>query len=115
MVIRKSEDMTVTPLEKCHEGVGTVYSKSLIDGFDKSKFDFVHYNNISAGTAVGEHMHTENDAIYFLLSGSGILRYDGKDYEMNAGDISVCNMGHSHGYTAKTDSIMVVVGSESYK
>lgn len=111
MVIRKSEDMTIANLEKCHDGEGTVYCKSLLDGFDKSKFDFMHYNNISAGTSVGEHVHTHNDAIYFLLSGSGFLKYDGKEYEMSSGDISICYMGHSHGFTATSDSIMIVVGS----
>jgi len=29
---------------------------------------------------------------------------------MKPGDISLCNSGHSHGFVAKTDSVMIVVG-----
>lgn len=110
MILNKSNDIKVMVYEKCHDGEGTLYCKSLLEGFDKSKFNFMHYDDIKAGVSIGEHLHTNSEEIYFLLSGTGTLIFDGKEYDMNSGDISLCNLGHSHGYIAKTDSIMIVVG-----
>ena len=35
------------------------------------------------------------------------------DYEMTAGDISLCGIGHSHGFLATTDCQLIVVGSKN--
>ena len=40
----------------------------------------------------------------------GVLTYDGKDYQMLPGDVSLCNIGHSHGFLATEDSLLIVVG-----
>ena len=111
MILRKANEMTWSEFSECHDGQGTLLCKSLLDGFDTSKFALMHYDRMDAGVSIGEHTHTANDEAYFLLSGSGTLIFDGEEYEMNAGDISLCTIGHSHGYIAKTDSILIVVGS----
>ena len=36
---------------------------------------------------------------------------DGKQYEMKAGDISLCRIGHSHAFEAVDNCVLVVVGS----
>ncbi len=110
MILNKANDIIVKEFEKCHDGEGTLYCKSLLVGFDKSKFNFMHYDDIKAGVSIGEHLHTNHEEVYFLLSGTGTLLFDGKEYDMNPGDVSLCNLGHSHGYIAKTDSVMIVVG-----
>lgn len=110
MVLRKAEEIEIKEYDKCHDGEGILYCKSLLVGFEKSKFDFMHYDDIKAGVSIGEHPHTNREEIYFLLSGTGTLIFDGKEYDMNPGDVSLCNLGHSHGFIAKTDCVMIVVG-----
>ena len=50
--------------------------------------------------------------IYYLVSGSGTLTYDGVQYPMQAGDVSVCLPGHSHGFAAAEACSLIVVGSK---
>lgn len=108
--IRKDEEIEWLEFENCHEGCGVLNCKSLLDGCDSTKFSFMHRDEIKAGVSIGVHEHTNSEEIYYLVSGKGILTYDGKEYEMLSGDISLCNIGHSHGFLATEDSLLIVVG-----
>jgi mannose-6-phosphate isomerase-like protein (cupin superfamily) len=110
MILKNLKETEKQAFMNCHDGAGCLYCQSMLKDFDESKFRFFHYDDIKAGVSIGEHPHGEQEEIYFLLSGSGTLIFDGKEYDMKPGDISLCNLGHSHGFIAKTDSIMIVVG-----
>ena len=69
----------------------------------------MHSDFMAAGVSIGEHLHEGNEEIYYLSSGKGILYFDGKEFEMNPGDISLCTPGHSHGFKALEDSVLIVV------
>jgi len=108
--IRKDKDINWQNFDRCHDGEGVLYCKSLLDGFEKSKFGFMHCDDIKAGVTIGIHEHTTSEEIYYLVSGGGILTFDGVEYEMCPGDVSLCGIGHSHGFAAKKDSVLIVVG-----
>ena len=108
--IRKDSEIQWDIFSNCHDGVGDVACKSLIEGLGSTKFRFIHYDEIKAGASIGEHEHTDTEEAYFLLSGKGVLIFDNEKYEMAPGDISLCTMGHSHGYEALEDSVLIVVG-----
>lgn len=109
--IKKENEMKWINMEKCHDGEGILRCQSLLDGLDSVKFPFMHYDEIDQGVSIGVHTHSDNEEIYYLISGNGVLTYDGVEYEMQAGDMSLCNIGHSHGFLAKSDCILIVVGS----
>ena len=106
--IRK--DIESMHFDKCHGGVGVVRCKSLLDGCGSKKFRFMHCDDMKAGVSIGVHEHLNTEEIYYLVAGKGILTYDGVEYEMLPGDVSLCNMGHSHGFLATEDSVLIVVG-----
>ena len=108
--IRKDSSIEWWKFNQCHGGEGTVLCKSLLDECDSTKFRFMHCDDMKAGVSIGVHEHLTNEEIYYLVSGKGVLTYDGVQYEMLPGDVSLCNMGHSHGFLATEDSILVVVG-----
>lgn len=107
---RSSKDVNVIDFSLCHGGVGTLTCHSLLDGWESKQFAFMHSDIMPAGVSIGVHEHQHNEEIYYLVSGKGILTYDGKEYEMNAGDISLCQIGHTHSFTATEDSRLIVVG-----
>ena len=113
--IRKENEIKPEALEKCHDGVGAVMCRSLLDGLGSRKFQFMHKDDIAAGVSIGVHTHADDEEVYFLFSGKGTLTFDGERYEMNAGDVSLVTPGHSHGFEATEDSVLIVVGSEPYK
>lgn len=108
--IRRNEEIDWWVFDKCHDGAGTLNCKSLLDGCEPERLKYMHYDEIKAGSSIGVHEHTEKEEVYFLISGKGVLTYDGVEYEMNKGDVSLCNIGHSHAFLATEDSILVVVG-----
>ncbi len=112
MMIRRKDDIAPLPFSECHEGRGTLYCSSLLDGFESGSFMLMHSDTLAAGVSIGIHEHTTNEEIYYLLSGSGILTFDGEETEMRAGDISLCGIGHSHGFLAREDCLLIVVGSK---
>ncbi len=109
-IIRK-DDVTIQSFEKCHDGEGTLYCRSMLKNTEKALLGMFHVDDMPSGVSIGEHQHEVNEELYFLVSGEGVLTFDGADYEMTAGDISLCGIGHSHGFLAKTDCRLIVVGS----
>ncbi len=109
--LRKLRDIIPCAYAGCHDGEGTLLCRSLLDGLDSRKFPFMHSDEMPAGVSIGVHTHTDNEEIYYLQSGKGVLTFDGKEYEMAAGDISLCTVGHSHGFRATENCILIVVGS----
>ena len=108
-ILRKDRDIPWQSFENCHDGEGAVLCKSLLDNTGSEKFRYMHFDNIKKDVSIGEHPHTDNEEIYYLVSGKGILLFDGQEYEMRPGDVSLCRPGHSHGFIAAEDSILIVV------
>lgn len=107
--IRKDSEINSFEFGNCHDGKGVLYCKSLLDECESTHFNWMHHDVINAGVSIGVHEHTTNEEIYYLVSGKGILTYDGVEYEMAPGDVSLCKIGHSHGFMATEDSILIVV------
>ena len=49
------------------------------------------------GDSIGDHLHTGNNEIYYVLSGSADYNDNGTTVKIEAGDVTVCNDGESHG------------------
>ena len=110
MEIRRNSDIPVYEYDNCHDGEGVLKCRSLIDGLGARGMYFMHNDIMPAGVSIGLHKHESNQEIYYLISGKGILTYDENEYEMLPGDISLCDVGHSHAFKATEDSVLIVVG-----
>lgn len=65
---------------------------------------------IEPGGEVGEHLHEEDDEIYLVLAGRGILHLDGEPYQMAEGDAMLTTPGHRHRLENDgTESLRVLV------
>lgn len=107
--IRKNTEIPSAEYKECHDGVGTLLCKNLLVGCEAEKFMFMHCDDMKAGVSIGVHDHTRYEEVYYLVSGKGILTFDGVEYEMVPGDVSLCKIGHSHGFLATEDSVLIVV------
>lgn len=58
---------------------------------------------IEPGASIGIHTHLEDQEAYFILDGKGIYNDDGVEYEVNPGDLLICEDGHSHGLKNASD------------
>ena len=110
--IRTNTEIQPLTFDRCHDGEGALVCRSLLDGLGSRKFCLMHSDDIPAGVSIGEHRHDDNEEIYYLQSGRGVLIFDGEKYAMLPGDTSVCLEGHSHGFIAEEDCVLIVVGSK---
>ena len=66
------------------------------------------YSMISSGTEINaSYLDVFN---WGFPHRSGYTAIFEVEYDMQPGDVSLCNKGHSHGFLATEDSILVVVG-----
>lgn len=62
-----------------------------------SRFCLVSQVELDPGAEIAEHTHDRSEEIYWILSGSGVFRDDGREVPANPGDLVLTRMGHSHG------------------
>ena len=110
MEIKKREQTAPVPIDACHDGAGTLMCRSMLEGFSSNAFLLLHADDMPAGVSIGLHEHTDNEEIYYLISGRGLLTFDGNEYEMESGDASLCPVGHAHAFRALEDCVLLVIG-----
>lgn len=112
-MIRKKAEVPGFSFEKCHDGVGALLCRSMLQkGESDQSILFFHHDYIPAGVSIGQHLHEGNEEIYYLISGSCTLVYDGEEMPMEPGDFSIVRDGHTHGLinTGLTEAQLIVVG-----
>lgn len=61
------------------------------------------------GAAIGYHLQKE-DEVYYMLSGTGVMQMNGKEFPVAAGDAILTRPGSSHGLkqTGKDDLVLLI-------
>lgn len=76
------------------------------------EWDVVEYVTVPVGSAIPVHLHEQDEELYFVFQGKGILTLNGKQVEVGVGDLIVCRKGSSHGLrnTSTQEIRLLVVG-----
>jgi mannose-6-phosphate isomerase-like protein (cupin superfamily) len=103
------------PMENCHEGVGTLKHVSL---FTNSEFGtnirFINYTILPPGTTIGLHEHGDDEEMYIILEGNGIMTVDEEKREVHAGDIVVNRPFGTHGLENNSNEDLKILVMEVY-
>ena len=87
-----------------HDGVGKIKSCRVFSGFEfESKCDFVDHSILPPGTSIGVHTHGNNEEMYFVIKGRGLMNVDGKEVEVSEGDLILNRCRGTHGLTNRSD------------
>jgi mannose-6-phosphate isomerase-like protein (cupin superfamily) len=93
-----------TELHNDHGGIGCILFQRVLAGTDfQSAIDFVDYTVIPPGSTIGRHEHHGNEEIYFIASGSPLMRVDGEEARLQIGNLSVVRNGEWHELINDTD------------
>jgi mannose-6-phosphate isomerase-like protein (cupin superfamily) len=97
-------------IKSCHGGEGVVKEVPLFTREDlKSKLRFVTYMEIPPKTSIGYHEHGENEEVYVILEGAGMMQVDGEEREVTKGDTILNRAFQSHGLLNHTDSDLKIL------
>jgi uncharacterized cupin superfamily protein len=75
-------------------------------------WSFVEYVTVPAGSAIPVHPHEQDEELYFIFQGQGILTIDAQQREVGPGDLAACRKGSTHGLqnTSNKEIKLLVVG-----
>ncbi|MDR2618798.1 MAG: cupin domain-containing protein [Treponema sp.] len=95
MVIRR-QDMKVELKEKMRDGEGTVQLIHLLDaGGEKNARMFAEIT-LKPGCSIGYHQHNSETEYFFIISGTGTVKDDGKEVQVKQGDSIITGNGAFH-------------------
>lgn len=81
-----------------HDGSRPIHSKRLTERESGSFANFIDVSIVPVGADIGIHTHTmDNEEIYIVLSGRGLMYVDGQEFEVTDGDVIVNRPGGTHG------------------
>ena len=87
-----------------HGGQGPILFQRVLPGSEfRSKIDFVDCTVIPPGSTIGRHEHHGNEEIYFIVSGTPLMRVSGEEKRLQKGALAVVRDGEWHELINDTD------------
>jgi mannose-6-phosphate isomerase-like protein (cupin superfamily) len=98
--------------KRVHEGEGLIeVSRPFIHSDFKGPWHFVDYAVLPPGTSIGLHTHSDNEELYCILEGEGVMTVNGEQRRVFKGDLILNPPGGTHGLenqSTKNLSILVI-------
>jgi len=112
-LLKRRADMPRQPFPECHEGVGVVDWTNMLSGneLEGRRLNFIHDDIIPPGASIGVHPHHDQEEIYIILAGEGVMTLDDVEHPVGPGDATVVFPGGNHGLknTGSADLRLIVV------
>lgn len=98
-MVRQQKDQKVTA-GPIRNGIGDVENRSILNGAEEmyGKGRMFSILTIDPGNSIGKHVHSGDNEIFYVLSGSGEYDDNGTLVNVERGDTMVCNDGEAHGF-----------------
>jgi mannose-6-phosphate isomerase-like protein (cupin superfamily) len=78
--------------------------------FEAADFDtplrFINYVEMEPGSSIGLHRHGENEEVYVVLSGDGMMTVNDERRAVKAGDVILNKPGWQHGLENTSDQTL---------
>ncbi len=90
--------------ESSHGGTGSVDLYEIWGNSDfKSGIDFIDRVVVQPGSTIGFHKHGENEEMYIVLKGRGLMKIEDDEIAIKKGDMILNPAGGRHGLVNNSD------------
>ncbi|MCL2380821.1 MAG: cupin domain-containing protein [Treponema sp.] len=96
MIVCRNE-MKVEVKERMRDGEGTARITYLLDASAEKNARMFAEVSLDPGCSIGYHQHESETEYYFILSGTGTVNDDGKEFQVKQGDSVITGNGAWHG------------------
>ena len=84
--------------ESSHGGIAAVDLYEIWGDSDfRSNVDFIDRVVVPPGSTIGFHRHDENEEMYIVLEGKGLMKIENEETPVSKGDMILNPMGGRHG------------------
>ena len=91
------EDLPLTRVT-AHEGEGKIgFNRVFTEEAFTGPWNFVDYAVLPPGASIGIHRHGDDEELYLVLEGEGVMHLDGEDHPVKAGSVILNRPGGTHG------------------
>jgi quercetin dioxygenase-like cupin family protein len=97
---------------ECCGGKGIAHAENWLgEGETSPNLNMVATITIAPGDSVGDHTHTGEAELYYIIQGEAEYHDNDESYPIKAGDVVICYSGDSHGIisTGKEDLVFHAV------
>lgn len=107
-MIKRKNEMNSTIKVNMRGGDGQavitdVLSKGEYDGHSR----LVATITLEKGCSIGEHIHENEEEIFYIISGKALYNDDGNNVELLPGDSCICKNGQKHAISNAGDETLV--------
>lgn len=96
-MIQRAEDMENESREKMRGGSGSIELKHILKQDQiKGKCRLFSELVLKPGCSIGTHRHDEEEEIFYILEGEGLVEDNGIKQPVKAGDVMLTGGGASH-------------------
>lgn len=116
-MIKRKDEISVTPTAKLFGGEGEVLMKKLINTPEElyGKGRVFSHGVLNKNCSVGWHVHQGDGEFYYILKGEGEFNDNGTVSTVRAGDLLFTGDGEGHALTNKSDEPLEMIALVVYK
>ncbi|MBR3802194.1 MAG: cupin domain-containing protein [Acutalibacteraceae bacterium] len=108
-MIKRAEEMNSSVKVNMRDGDGQVVVTNLLDaGEYKGKSRLVATLTLEPGCSIGEHVHENEEEIFYIVEGEAQYYDDGEWVTLYKGDSCLCLGGQKHSIANRSDKTLVV-------
>ena len=109
-MIKKPEEMKIQNIEKLRDGKGTTKMTHLFTPDElKGHCRVCAIIELQPGCSIGFHEHIDEEEIYFILKGKGLVNDNGNEQEVTVGDAVLTGDGADHSIENTGDEPLVLM------
>jgi mannose-6-phosphate isomerase-like protein (cupin superfamily) len=97
MILGAPDTISGEHCRESHGGKGEYFVRTLLDGVPGSAFKYVRDLILCPGSSIGEHLHSGDEEIYFVIPGTGIMVVDGEERAIGPGSAVLTRSGSHRG------------------
>ncbi len=109
-MVKRNENMTSNVKVNMRGGDGQAVVTDILDkGEYKGSSRLIGTILLEPGCSIGEHVHENEEEVFYVIEGSAIYNDNGETVILNKGDSCVCLGGQKHSIANASDDENLVV------
>lgn len=111
-MIKKAEEMIKTVKPKMRGGAGQATVTDLLNqGEYTGKARLIATITLEPGCSIGEHVHENEEEIFYIISGTALYNDNGHDNVLTVGDSCICLAGQKHSIANADDKKTLIIAA----